>query len=144
MFLLANFLVSKEVWLQYVQYIEQIQYIGCIEMWPWPLRAIFEPASIRQPTELRSKAHACLYGLAGLFGKSTHQFPENSNLEYTKMYYKHTKTYSNMLKYIQIYPRYRKVYQDIQNIKRRRGRLARPGPVAGPDIFGYIFGIFKS
>ena len=35
-------------------------------------------------------------------------------------------------KYIQVYPRYTKIYQDIRNTKRRRGRPARPGPGAGP------------
>ena len=62
------------------------------------------------------------------------------------------KIYPNISKYIQIYPRYTKIYQDIQSTKRRRGRPARPGPEAAAwyfvyigissyilDIFGYIW-----
>ena len=48
------------------------------------------------------------------------------------MVQKYTK---NISKHIQIYPRYTKIYQDIQNTKRRRGRPARPGPEA---IFGQL------
>ena len=41
--------------------------------------------------------------------------------------------YINIYSYIYIYPRYTKIYHDIQNTKRRRGHSARPGPGAGPE-----------
>ena len=79
------------------------------------------------------------YGFTRLIGKSTHNFPEISTLEYTKIYE------TNIPKIYQIYPNISKIckdIQDIQNTKRRQGRPARPGPGAYFCIFQS--GIFRT
>ena len=60
------------------------------------------------------------------FQKYTLQIP-NKHIQH--IYPNISKRYrTNYQTDLQIYPRYTKIYQGIQNTKRRRGRPARPGP----------------